>query len=119
MVRRCACAATASLLVACATGYGTPTQPRGYLRFEVKPDTTELLLDEQYSGLIAGWVEGVVPVTPGVRRVTLRAEGYITQRFDVEVAAREEVTFSLSLEPILDVELDDSGDANQRPRPRL
>lgn len=107
-----------SQLSACATGYGSTSQPRGYLRFEVTPDTAELLLDEKYSGQLAGWVEGVVPVTPGVRRVTLRADGYISQRFDVEIAAHEEVTFRLDLEPVLELELDET-DEGKKNRPQL
>lgn len=78
---------------------------RGYLRFEVDPQHVEVEIDEQYSGLVEGWAEGVVPVEPGVRRVTLRADGYITQRFDIEVAAGEEVTLQLTMERM--IELDD------------
>lgn len=89
----------------CATGAGAGDRGRkGYLRFVVEPSGAEVEIDEQYSGVIERWVEGVVPVEPGSRRVTVRAEGFITQRFDIEVAAGEEVTLQLALEPVLDVD---------------
>ena len=34
--------------------------------------------------------------------VELQAKGYLTQRFDVEIGAREEVTLTVTLEPEFD-----------------
>jgi len=97
------------LLVLSAFGCGAShaiRQPlsRGYLRFEIEPQGAEIAIDEKYSGVIDGWVGGVIPVEPGMRRVTLRADGYITQRFDIEVAAGEEVTLQLQMERSIELD---------------
>lgn len=102
-------------LSACATGSGA-TRPgaRGFLRFEVEPPSAEVDIDEKYSGVVNGWADGVVPVQPGLRRVTLRAPGYITQRFDLEVGPYEEVTLVLALEPTLEI-ADEEDAPDERP----
>ncbi len=104
LAHRIGASALVAGLVGCSAGYVSQRGgPRGYLRLEVQPPGAELAIDEVYSGVANGWAEGVVPVTPGVRRLMLRADGYITQRFDIEVAAYEEVTLILALEPTLEV----------------
>lgn len=77
---------------------------RGYLRFEVEPDNAAVEIDEEYSGMVSGWVQQTVPVSPGMRRVTVRARGYLTQRFDIDIAAGEEVTLILKMERALELE---------------
>jgi hypothetical protein len=107
-------------LIACATApRATGPRARGYLRFDVEPHDAEIEIDEQYSGVVNGWAQNIVPVEPGHRRVTLRADGYITQRFDIEVAAGEEVTLQLEMEPSLDVEPPREPDPRRQFRPRL
>lgn len=114
--------ALSATLVGCATTPKTTARSaRGYLRFEVVPEDAEIEIDEQYSGVVNGWAQHVVPVEAGDRRVTVRAAGYITQRFDIEVAANEEVTLRLKLEPSLELEpaTDAPPDPRDRFRPRL
>jgi hypothetical protein len=91
----------AAMLAACASA-PKAERGRGLLRLEVTPDHAEVLIDAKYQGQVRGWREQTVPVRAGMRRVTLRAEGYITQRFDLELAPNEEVTLSVALEPALD-----------------
>lgn len=71
---------------------------RGFLQLLVEPDHAEIVLDSEYQGLVSGWLDGVIPVRPGVQRLELRADGYMTQRFDLSVAANEQVTLELSME---------------------
>jgi len=93
----------AVVVAGCATTSASGPRARGFLRFEVEPPDAEVDIDEKYSGVVNGWADGVVPVQPGLRRVTLRAPGFITQRFDLEVSAYEEVTLILALEPALEL----------------
>lgn len=80
------------------------TSNQAYLRLEVEPTTTKIFIDSEYQGVVAGWVQQTVPVESGARRVELRADGYITRRFDVELAPGEEVTLKVEMEPTLDEE---------------
>lgn len=43
-----------------------------------------------------------VPVSPGLRRVELKARGYITQRFDLDIQDGEILTLTLRMERRLD-----------------
>lgn len=72
--------------------------PRGYLELLIEPPDAEVFIDEQYQGIVAGWVEQIVPVPAGRRMVELRAPGYIAQRFDIEVGVDEQVTLELHME---------------------
>ncbi len=73
-----------------------------YLRLDVEPDTTKIFIDSHYRGIVKGWVQQTVPVPSGKRRVELRADGYITRRFDVALAAGEQVTLRVNMERSLD-----------------
>ncbi|QDG51517.1 PEGA domain-containing protein [Persicimonas caeni] len=77
---------------------------RAYLRLDVEPSTTRVFIDSKYMGIVKGWVQQTVPVEAGARRVELRAEGYITRRFDVELEPGEEVTLQVNMERTLDDE---------------
>lgn len=92
-------------MIGCSAGYVVQQDegPRGYLRLEVEPAHVEVEVDEKYSGVANGWVDSTIPIAPGVRRVTLSADGYITQRFDLEIAPYEHVTLQLRLEPMLEL----------------
>lgn len=70
----------------------------GYLRFEVEPTDAEVYIDDDFRGKIDGWRGETIPVVPGAKRVELRAPGFMTQRFDIEVAAGEFLTLELRLE---------------------
>lgn len=74
----------------------------GYLTFEVAPSDAEVYIDEDYRGHIDGWRGQTIPVEPGPRRVELRAKGYMTQRFDIEVRPGDQLTLELRLERELD-----------------
>jgi hypothetical protein len=78
---------------------------RGYLELIVEPETVEVFINSEYQGLVSGWRGGVIPVVPGMQRVELRAEGYMTQRFDLGVAPNELVTLELTMERELDESL--------------
>ena len=102
---RLAAAATVAIMSSCATATSSTSGQtgRGYIRFEVDPPNAEVVIDDRYSGQADGWRGGVVPVKPGDHRVTIRAAGYISQRFDIDVRHNEEVSIVLALEPVLDV----------------
>lgn len=86
----------------------------GYLTFEVTPADAEVYIDEEFRGQIDGWRGQTVPVAPGNKRVELRAAGYMTQRFDIEIAAGEQLTLELRLEREFDeLELDPPGSTHQ------
>lgn len=87
---------------------------RGLLRLEVEPPTAEVYIDSEYRGVVEGWAAQTIPVEAGAHRIELRADGYMTQRFDITVGAGEEVTLELAMEP----ELEDLETRQpRRPRP--
>ena len=107
---------------ACSAGYVIQQDqgPRGYLRLEVEPENVQVEIDEKYSGVADGWLDSTIPIAPGVRRVTLSADGYITQRFDIEIAPYEHVTLQLRLEPRLELpEPEEERNPLKPQRPRL
>jgi hypothetical protein len=79
---------------------------RAYLRLDVEPSTTKIFIDSEYRGVVEGWVHQTVPVESGHRRLELRADGFITRRFDVELAPGEEATLSVEMERTLEDDLD-------------
>jgi len=83
---------------------------RGFLQLLVEPDHAEIFIDSEYQGLVSGWLDGVIPVRPGVQRLELRADGYMTQRFDLSVAANEQVTLELFMERELEDHASDPED---------
>ena len=99
------------VLLLVAQGACTAVQPmpdrdgeRALLRLDVQPTSTKVFIDSEYRGVVKGWTAQTVPVRAGQRRVKLRAEGYITRRFDVELAPGEQVTLRVTMEPALDDE---------------
>ncbi|WP_133621699.1 hypothetical protein [Bradymonas sediminis] len=74
----------------------------GYLRLEVEPADTLIYIDADYQGRVDGWAANTVLVKPGLRQVELRADGYITRRFDIEVAAGEQSFLKVSMEAELE-----------------
>lgn len=73
-----------------------------YLRLDVEPTTTKIFVDSHYRGIVAGWVQQTVPVASGQRMVELRADGYITRRFDIDFDPGEQVTLEVDMERTLD-----------------
>lgn len=109
----------ATFAVSCAAGSMIQRgEGRGYLRLDVEPASAEVEIDDKYSGIVEGWVDHVIPVVPGEKRVTLRAPGYLTQRFDIEVAAGEQVTLVLALEPDIELPPEPQNDREPLHRPR-
>lgn len=88
----------------CASAPATQgaSPPSSLLVLEVEPREASVYIDGDYQGQVEGWSGGAIPVRAGARRVELRAPGHLTQRFDVDVAAREEVTLRVKLEPELE-----------------
>lgn len=70
-----------------------------YLELDVEPSSADIYLDGEYHGTVDGWHRQTVPVEPGDHRLELRADGYITQRLDVEVQQGRWVTVRTRLEP--------------------
>lgn len=86
------------LMSSCATLQTTP-QTTGLLRLEVVPQDADVWVDGEYLGTVDGWRSGTIRVKHGHRRVELQAKGFMSQRFDIEVGADEEVTLRLTMQP--------------------
>lgn len=93
-----------SLISGCTGLQPVPTEGDGqsYLQLDVEPTTAEIYVDDEYQGIVEGWHRQVLPVKPGRRRVELRAGGYITQRFDVDVEEDQWLVLTLRLERSID-----------------
>jgi hypothetical protein len=90
-------------------------EDRGYLELRVQPSTARLYVDDEYRGVIERWRHQIVPLEPGLRRVEIRADGYITRRFDVPIEAGE--SWTLTLEMTRPLEDDPPRDSSRRARP--
>ncbi len=75
---------------------------QSYLELKVDPATAEIYIDDEYHGVVEGWREQVVPIAPGYRRLELRAQGYLPQRFDLDVNEDTWLTLRVKLEPAID-----------------
>ncbi len=96
---------TSTMTMTGCSGLSTQTTrraERGFVRLEVEPATATVYINESYQGVLSQWLRATIPVPPGLVRLELRAPGYITQRFDLEVEVNEEVTLTLKMEPTLD-----------------
>lgn len=80
----------------------TPSARTGYLRLNVEPGSTRIYVDSEYQGLVEGWVAQTILLQPGTRRVELRADGYMTRRFDIDLEAGEELVLQVQMEPDLE-----------------
>lgn len=94
-----------ALLLSCGVGCtaveevpDSGSADKAYLRMEVEPETTKIYVDSDFHGVVERWTGRIVPVEPGARRVELRKDGYITRRFDVELAAGEQMAFTVDME---------------------
>lgn len=98
-----AIALVVALLCGCTAVERIPDQPdEAYLRMEVEPASTKIYVDSDYQGVIEKWTGRIVPIEPGARRVELRKEGYITRRFDIDLAAGEQMALTVDMERELD-----------------
>ncbi len=71
---------------------------RAFLRLDVEPATTRIFIDSEYQGIVEGWVQQTLPLDPGHRMVELRADGFITRRFDVEIDPGQHMTLEVQME---------------------
>ena len=96
------------VLAGCSAVQRVPDQEtaRGYLYMDIDPGDTRIYLDSEFHGLVDGWVARTLVLAPGDHRVELRADGYITRRFDVRIEADSQVELSIRMEPVLD-QIDD------------
>jgi hypothetical protein len=96
-----------TILVLLAFGCATalPTAPgRGYLVLNVQPASAEVFIDSNYLGIVNGWRDRTIPLASGDRRVEVRADGFITQRFDILIRTDEQVVLTLEMEPVLELQ---------------
>jgi len=75
----------------------------------VEPSTAVVWVDGQYLGHVNGWLEGTLRIPVGVRRLELQADGFMTQRFDIEITNHEEVILRLAMQPDIE-DLDDASE---------
>lgn len=95
-----------TVLASCAT---MPTSTAvGLLRLEVEPSHATLYIDETYSGQVDAWRDQTLVLRTGMHRVELVAEGFLSQRFDIQIEPDEETTLRLKMEPEFDTFEEDS-----------
>jgi hypothetical protein len=107
------CVLSAALLSCSAVRPISESRTPGYLHFDVEPQGAEVFIDDDFKGQVDGWRGQTIPVRPGPRRIELRAKGYMSQRFDIEIGPGEQVTLKLRLEREFD-ELDLKPDEPER-----
>jgi len=71
---------------------------KGALRLDVKPLDTRIYIDAEYQGRVDGWAAQTVLLKPGERQVELRADGYMTRRFDIAVQPGEHSVLTVVME---------------------
>ena len=99
----------------CTSVQTVSDEEESYLELDVEPANAQIYLDGDYHGTVDGWHHQVVPVEPGARRVELRAHGYITQRFDIDVPPGRWLTLRVRMERSIE-SLDDGandGDSSE------
>jgi len=79
-----------------------PRYAQGYLRLESSPGRAQVFVDGAYVGLIDDFgISGrALVLDEGVHRVELRAPGYGTAGFDVNVAANQTIRYRGELQPV-------------------
>ena len=78
-----------------------PTEiPVGWLRFEATPEAGQVFVDGAYAGVISdyGTSGRALDLQAGRHRIDVRATGYVTQSFDVEIRPNEITRFRGDLE---------------------
>lgn len=90
------------MMVSSCTAVQRIEEPRrgaeSYLELQVEPSNGEIYVDDQFMGVINGWREQTIPIQPGVRRLEIRASGYLPQRFDLEVEPGSHLVLRARLE---------------------
>ena len=74
---------------------GPPNTNAGGVSFEVTPSTAEVLVDGAYVGTVGQFTPTAQPLglTPGRHRIEIRAPGYQTIAFDVDIVAGQVVPY--------------------------
>ena len=72
----------------------------GGVSFEITPSTAEVFVDGQYMGTVGQFTPTSQPLglTPGRHHVEIRAPGYRTMDFDVDVIAGQVIPYQGALE---------------------
>ncbi len=80
------------------------SEASAYLHLEVRPKTAIVYVDEQLYGEIYTFRGQIIGLRPGMRRVEIRAEGFESERYDLQLNSGEELTLTLTLVSKLDIE---------------
>jgi len=89
--------------------YGYPYPPSGYssqaavggLSFEITPSDAEVWVDGAYVGTVGDFTPTTRPLdlTPGRHHIEIRASGYRSMSFDVEISAGQVIPYRGALQP--------------------
>ena len=105
-----------SIFVGISGCYGAhslrPSQAPGYLRLDVKPEHAIVYIDEKLYGDMGSIPTQTIALVPGLRRILIRARGFETERFDIQLKSGEEVSLSLHL--LSELRFDDVEDAPKK-----
>jgi hypothetical protein len=82
---------------------GTFAEAKGGLRFETSPGFAQVFVDGNYVGIVDdfGLRGRPLDLTVGPHHVELRATGYATVTFDVNIAANQIARYRGDLQPLL------------------
>jgi hypothetical protein len=69
--------------------------------FEITPDTAEVIVDGVHEGTVATFGPSAppLPLSPGRHRIQLKAEGYDSLAFSVDVAPGEVIPYRGTMQP--------------------
>jgi hypothetical protein len=72
----------------------------GGVSFEITPGTAEVYVDGSYVGTVAEFTPTSQPLdlTPGRHRIEIRAPGYRTQQFDLDIVAGQVIPYRGAME---------------------
>ena len=99
----------------CSTTPTASDTETSVLELDVEPSEATLYIDGEYHGEVEAWHEQRVPIEPGPRRVELRASGYLSQRFDLDVTPDRWLNLRVRLEPEIDAPASPDDDQNTDP----
>lgn len=96
-----------------------PAAPMGALRLDVEPrDLLQVFVDGSFVGMPSE-IGDQIELTPGTRRIELRARGYKTLTFNAEIVKDREITYRGSLERDAPQTPAPEAPAPQAPKPHL
>ena len=79
---------------------GPPQANTGGVSFEISPSTGEVLVDGSYVGTVGQFTPTTQPLslTPGSHRIEIRAPGYRTMDFEVDIVAGQVIPYQGALQ---------------------